>query len=153
MFFAQPRNSGNFRVVDEIFAVAVVRFAVDQHAAIVKHRGGGQNGSRFKIQMMVGPQLVKELQGERLDLLRVLQVAAHAAGEGLRAGEHDLRMFPLLIGKFGRAHLRRGKFVQQALAHSHARRDHLAKTQPPRHGHKNDSRNAHHLGAVPPHGK
>ena len=103
--------------------------------------------------MMVRPQLVEELQGERLNLLRVLQIAANLAGIGLRAGEHHLRTIPLLVGKLGRAHLRGGKFIQQALAHSHARRDHLAQAQPPRHGHQNDGRNAHHLGAVPPHGE
>ena len=61
----------NLRIVDEIFAVTVVRLAVDEHAAIVKHRGGCQNGSHFKIQMVVRPQLVKELEGENADLVLV----------------------------------------------------------------------------------
>ena len=91
--FRPAAQAGNFRVVDKIFAMAMMRLAIDQHAAIVKRRGRRKNGSRFKIHLMVGPELVEELQGQRPNLLGMFQIATHAAGKGFRPGEHLLRCF------------------------------------------------------------
>src|SRR5579871_4273032 len=49
-----PAQARNFRVVNQIFAVAVVRLAVHQHAAIVKHGCRSQNGARLRIQVWYG---------------------------------------------------------------------------------------------------
>ena len=61
--------------------MTVVRFAMDEMPGIVKRRCSFQNRSQFEIHVMVGPQLVKELQGKATNLLSVFQVATHPAGK------------------------------------------------------------------------
>ena len=74
-------QAGDFGVPDQIFAVAMVALAVDELAGIVKDGGSFENSARFKIEVMVGPEFVEELQSQQADLLGVLEVAAQSAGE------------------------------------------------------------------------
>src|SRR6267143_424460 len=100
---------------------------------------------------MVGPKLVKKLQCEPAYLFSMLQVAMHAAGEGLRAGDHDLGFFPLFVRGLRKRHFRGGEFVEQAFTNTHAWRNHGAKTQPPGDSDQNDGGDAHNLCAVAAH--
>ncbi len=84
----------------------------------MQHGGRCQNGPRLKIEMMVQPELVEELQSERLHLLGMFQIAAHSARKCLRARNHHLPAVALLFAGLRRFHLRARQFIQQAFAHA-----------------------------------
>ncbi len=130
MFLAQPSQAGDFRVVHQIFAVPVVRLAIDEHAGIVQQRGACEHGAGLKIQMVIGPELIEELQGQHPNLLGVIQIAAHPASKGFRADQHFVGMLVLFFRQLRRADLCGCQLVQQPFAHADPRRDHVPQPQP-----------------------
>src|ERR1700704_3571818 len=131
--------------------MTVGSLAMDQMPGVVQGRSRFENCPQFEIHVMVGPKLVKKLQCEPANLFSMFQVAMHAAGEGLRASDHDLGFLPLFVCSLRKRHFRGGEFVEQAFTNTHAWRNHGAKTQPPGDGDQNDGGDAHDLCAVAAH--
>ena len=86
---------------DQIFAVPVVRLAVDEVSDIVKQRADFEQQAHFRAHFMQGAKLVEKREREARNLLRVLQIRIEFAGEPARIRQHFCGAHFLLIGYGG----------------------------------------------------
>ena len=81
---AQP---GNLAVADQVFAVAVVRLAMNEMPDVMQQRGDFKQDAVLRPELVDRAQLIEERKREARDLLGVLRVVVEAARKPPCSGE------------------------------------------------------------------
>jgi hypothetical protein len=142
-----PGQARNIAVQRKVFTVLVMAFVADGVANVVEKRGGFKKHARFGGKMMDRLKLIEKLQAELANVFGVAAIAIEAAGKDARAAQHLARFRVVAMGFFpGKSFA--SNFAEQSFANSDSRNGKSTEIQVAAEREKNQSRDAHHVGAV-----
>ncbi len=138
----------DFSVADQVFAMAMMRFARDEMADVVQQRAHFQHQAQVRAHFVDGAQLIEQRQCEARDLLGVLRIVIEAPREPARAGQQFRGAALFFFRRGADGILLRDQIEQDSFAHTDTGNQHGAQVEPFRQRIENNRGDADHFGAV-----